>query len=207
MPELILLKQHLPDLTDFLQCLVRDHRQGKFNDWHDFRDVCNEFYTEDVMQMIDARIPGWINMASYLNQKTLIHVTSALVSLLISDEYKQASPHQQALMEWIVLFHDITKKPQHKKKDHIHGFGSAIITVKALPKLGFKTSEVYQSHYQTWSTVVSNATVYDETLQDHIQDNRKLPKIITGIDDMFGMDASLIIKGVLFHMSLSVVDD
>ena len=58
--------------------------------------------------------------------------------------------------------------------------------------------------------LTKNAKIFSEAHNDFIQDNRHLDAIVQGIDSLLGgrnSPAGLIICGVLFHMSLNVVEE
>jgi hypothetical protein len=60
-----------------------------------------------------------------------------------------------------------------------------------------------------WSPLTSSATKIAENFPGSIQDNAKLPEILTGLEKMFGQDtpAAFVVKTVLLHMSINVVRD
>jgi len=199
------LETLLPELVRFTKQLATDHQNGKLTDWDAFKQRVRVFYTSGMMDKIDKVVPGWIHMSSYLDQQTLIHVTSVLVALFLVPEYQSASPDQQRLMEWTVIFHDIAKKARKGLHDYTHGFRSAAVTGAALALIGFPTRPDFAAHLASWKAVTENASIFDARHSENIQDNTKLPAIIGGIDHLYGQHsaAALIIKGVLFHMSIN----
>ena len=60
-----------------------------------------------------------------------------------------------------------------------------------------------------WTQRVLGASVAALDGKGLIQDNRALPEILSGIDDLFGTDtaAALIVQAVLLHQSLNVVPE
>jgi hypothetical protein len=143
-------------------------------------------------------------MASYADQQTLVHVTSVLVALYLLSDYQAASAEQKIIMEWMVMFHDVAKKAERNKHDYVHGFISAAIAGAALATIGFPTRSDFATHISAWKTLTENTVIYAPSHHETIQDNTKLPEILTGIDALYGHQspAALIIKGVLFHMSI-----
>lgn len=198
------LEAILPNLVRFAQQLANDCLTSAFTDWDAFRQKVRTFYTAGRMTQIEAVVPGWIHMASYADQQTLIHVTSVLVALYLSPEYQSASAEQKYLIEWTVMFHDVAKKARRGKHDFTHGFRSAAIAGAALALIGFPTNPDFAAHIATWKTLTENAIIYNDLHDEYIQDNAKLPQILSGIHDLYGQHsaASLIVKGVLFHMSI-----
>jgi hypothetical protein len=146
-------------------------------------------------------------MSAYAGGLTLVHVMCVFTGLLLSPEYQGAAPEQQALMKWIVLFHDLTKKVQNGQRDQTHGFRSAARAGEILPRLGFPVADGGMVRLKRWAALTSTATVKQVEGGDEVQDNRKLPGIIQGIEEIFGRNtpAALVIKTVLLHMSLTVV--
>jgi hypothetical protein len=121
-------------------------------------------------------------------------------------EFLSMTLEQQQLMKWVILLHDVEKEPQERKRDHAHAFRSAVTAVRVLPQLGFPITTEYDSLINSWSEFTTSAITKPDHTLDVIQDNRKLPEILNGIDQMFGhnMPATLIIKTILFHLSVNM---
>jgi hypothetical protein len=198
------MKTRLPELFDFTQELSRDCQRGVLTSWRDFMDRVHRFYTPAMMDKIERVVPGWGRMAAYANQQTLIHVTSVLTTLFLLTEYDQLTAEQQTLMHWMTLFHDVAKEAQPDKHDYIHAFRSAAITGRALVAVGFPVTAGYSTQIDAWFALTDSAVVYHAGHQENIQDNRKLPAILSGIEQLFGANApaGLVIKGVLLHLSI-----
>jgi hypothetical protein len=198
------LETYLPELVQFTKGLAEDCREGRLNNWPLFAEKSKAFYDPTCMDKIEQVAPGWGQMSSYASQRTLIHVTSVLTALHLLPEYQQMSRDQRAIMEWVVLFHDIAKEVHPGKHDYIHGFRSAAIAGKSLAHLGFPATDAYPQQIDTWFNLTYNAVRYDETRKETIQDNDRLPQIITGIHELFGVDslARLVILPILFHLSI-----
>jgi hypothetical protein len=203
---MLTLTQCLPDFATFVRRLSEEYQQRNLTGWQQFRAACEVFYTQEQLDRIESVVPGWQQMASYANQQTLIHITAVFTSLYSLPEFQALDAHQQSLAEWIVMWHDIEKRAQPNKRDHTHGFRSAAVTGKALPSLGFEMLSEDVQEFERWLQRTYSAEVYSEVLADLVQDNRQLPDIIDGIDRLFSSDAYLIVKGVLLHMSLTVVE-
>lgn len=193
----------LPELMPFIASLAEVFTRGELNAWPAMAELVNQFFTPPIMQKVNNIVPGWVEMASYNQGVTLVHVTAVLTSLVMCPEFQTASPEQQALMKWIVLFHDVAKKPYGGKRDFIHGFRSAAVAGRALPQLGFDLQD--STDLEAWALLTDNAITHADG--EDIQDNRQLPQIISGIDRIFGhhSPAALVIKTVLFHMSIDVL--
>ena len=117
----------------------------------------------------------------------------------------QSLPHkEQQLTKWIVLFHDLAKVHMPKKRDIMHAFRSGVLAAQILPNLGFSITEEYNAVLGAWSELTQNAYVEGDPAP--IPDNQKLPEIMAGIDQLFreNTPASLIVKTVLLHISLSI---
>jgi len=197
------------ELMAFIQQMNDDFERGIFDDWQDFTLPIRNWFTSDRLQQIDEKVMGWQKMSSYADQQTLVHLTAALLSLLRLPEYQALSPDQQNLALWIVLYHDVDKEVQHGKRDHTHGFRSAGVCGQGLIRQGF-VDDVDSHALNQWVSLTKNAKVFNQQRNDFIQDNSKLDAIVDGVDSIFGgrqSPAGLIIYGVLFHMSLNVVDE
>ncbi len=199
------LEAKLPELMAFTRQLASSYQNITLTNWDDFKQRVNDFYTPKIMDKIDTLVPGWKHMASYLQGQTLIHVTSVLVALFLLPEYQTASSDHKIIMEWMVMFHDVAKRAERNKHDYTHAFRSAAITGAALAPIGFPTRTQFATHIAAWKSLTENALIYAPAHGEDIQDNSKLPQIVSGIDDMYGhhSDAALIIQGVLFHLSIS----
>ena len=92
------------------------------------------------------------------------------------------------------------------KKDPMHAFRSGVQAAKALPSLGFPTRPWFHERIGYWSEYTEQAFILREGNTAPTPDNRKLPGILIGIDNMFGEDtpAALITKTVLLHISPAV---
>jgi len=163
------------------------------------------FFQPDRLQQMERTIPGWGRMAGFANGATLVHVAVALAALQLSPEYRQAARAQKNLFQWIVLLHDIGKEAQPGKRDAVHAFRSAVIAARALPRLGFPVMDDFAGQVEAWADLTLSATLLDANKNIRIQDNRKLPKILAGIDRLFGMNTApgLIVKAILLHLSVN----
>ncbi len=199
------VESRLPELMPFIDELRREYESGTLTSWPQMAEKVHAFFSPAMMDKVELTLPGWKEMASYANAQTLIHVTSVLTALTLCPEYQHATPHQQALMKWIVLFHDLAKKPYPGKRDHIHGFVSAALTGKALPHLGFTVNN--PESIDAWASLTASSITKHPKTGEDIHDNSRLPAIMEGIDKIFSVDAALVIKTVLFHMSIDVVSE
>lgn len=198
-----------PDLNQFIGTLVDDYNAGKINSWDDLEPRVHAFFTPEKMEQMESCIPGWQKMSSYNNGITLVHVMCVFLGLFMLPEYTSMTPYHQDLMKWTVLFHDVEKVVEKGKRDPKHGFRSAIVAARILPTLGFATLPDYSDLIGTWSERTYAALITPEGMTEPIQDNQKLPEIISGIQQMFGngSPAALIIKTVLLHVSINVVKE
>ena len=149
-----------------------------------------DFYSTDRMAAIESVAPGWGDMAAHADRATLNHITQALIALQRLPEYRQASGHLQAMMEWTVLYHDLGKQVIAGQRDALHAFRSAVMAARRLPKVGFAVNEAYAAGLDAWTRRVLGASVPAPDGKGLIQDNRVLPEILSGIDNLFGTDAA-----------------
>lgn len=198
------VETRLPELMEFTLQLAGQYEQGTLNHWQTFSDQVRAFFTPDMMERVERLVPGWGQMASYADQATLIHVTSVLTALYLLPEYRQAGAEERALMVWMVLFHDVAKVARPGQHDPIHGFRSAAVAGKALGQVGFPVTDDYANKVDHWVALTHDAVVYHPEHQEMIPDNRHLPQIISGIDDLYGPQApsGAAVKGILFHISI-----
>lgn len=200
---------HLSDLDQFTLRLVDEYRAGELKTWDDLEERVETFFTPEQMEKVESVVPGWRKMASYLDGVTLTHVMGVFLGLRMLPEFQDLSQGEQELAKWIVLFHDVEKEIRKEERDPKHGFRSAVIVAKQLPHLGFFSTAEYKNLIASWSELTYSALRVSESYPEPMQDNEKLPEILTGMDRMFGecAPASLIVKGVLLHMSINVLSD
>lgn len=161
------------------------------------------------MNEMEILVPGWKKMASYLEGVTLTHVMCVFLGMYMEPEYlrlTQEQQEQQEEMKWVILFHDVEKQPQAGKRDHAHAFRSAVGAARTLPRLGFSITPEYNSLIDEWDQFTRSAITKLENSPDDVQDNRKFPTILDGIERMFEQNtpATLIIKTILFHLSVNM---
>ncbi len=199
----------LPEFRQFAMGLAADCKAGTIDGWPVFQDRVRAFFTPEMMAKVEPAVPGWGQMATHANQQTLIHVTSVLVALYLLPEYQKATPDQQALMEWMVLYHDVTKVARRDKHDYVHAFRSAAEAGKGLVADGFPVTDAYAEWINRWYVRTMNAVIFHEDIKEYIQDNRQLPEIVAGIDRLFGVRAAAgyVIKAVLLHLSIATDPD
>jgi hypothetical protein len=196
--------EYFPHFDQFILELVNSYEAGKIKSWEDLEERVNAYFTPPRMEQMESLVSGWRKMASYSGGITLVHVMCVFLGLFIMPEFISMTKEQQQIMKWVILFHDLEKEPQLGKRDYVHAFRSAVATAKALPRLGFAITPEYDLLIDEWGNYTCLAVTEPEDFPDTIQDNRKLPKIIDGIERMFGHNtpAGLIIKTVLFHLSV-----
>jgi hypothetical protein len=203
------LNQRLPQLFDFVRTLARRIETAELRDGDELRRQLRDFYTVETMHDIEAVAPGWQAMAALADGATRNHITQVLVALQLLPEYRQASQDLQSLLEWTVLYHDLGKQVIAGQRDSLHAFRSATMAARTLPTMGFPASNEYATTLDPWTRLVLSASVPSPDGKGPIQDNRRLPEILQGIDRLFGADsgAGLIVQGILLHQSLNVVPE
>jgi hypothetical protein len=197
---------YFPDLNQFIHGLVGLYNAGRISSWEDLDERVNNFFTTEKMDQIESAVPHWNKMASYENGVTLVHVMCVFLGMYMMPEFLSMTPVQQQLMKWTILLHDVEKEPQDGKRDHAHAFRSAVTAARVLPRLGFPITAAYDSLIYEWSGFTCSAITKPENSPDIIQDNRKLPEILSGIERMFGdsTPATLIIETIAFHLSVDM---
>lgn len=198
------------DLNQFILHLVNEYNTGELTSWDDLAKQVNAYFTIEKMNEMEALLPGWIEMASYSDGVTLIHVMSALLGLFMMPDFHALTPKQQTIAKWMVLLHDIGKITIKGRGDYFHAFRSAIITAKILYKLGFPVMEKFDTTFDNWIKFVNSAK-FESTKRpgDYVPDNTKVGEIYEGIDGLYGKGspAALIVKGVLLHQSINAVKE
>lgn len=201
--------EQLSDLHHFLAGLVSDYQAGQINSWGALEQRVMDFFDPKRMEQMEAKLPHWQKMASYREGVTLTHVMCVFLGLYMLPEYQSLTGAQQNLMQWIALLHDLEKEAKRGQRDPFHAFRSAVTTARILPNLGFETTQAYPSHIDSWSDLVLSACVQPADAPEPVQDNRRYPEILEGIDRLFGKGsaAAAVVKTVLFHMSVNVVKE
>ncbi len=192
------------DLNLFVLELVQAYEAGKIGSWNDLEEKVRLHFTSARIAQMESTIPGWQQMASYSDGITLIHVMCAFLGLFMSSEFQDLTLQQQQLAKWIVLLHDIAKAHIRGKKDTMHAFRSGVQAAQILTRFGFPATKEYEQLIKPWSEYTAQAFI---TVDANIKpDNRKLPEILKGIDQLYGENtpAALIVKTILLHISLDV---
>lgn len=194
------------DLNQFLLGLVKDYETGKIKSWDDLEAQVNAFFTPQKMEQMESRVPGWKKMASYSGGITQVHVMCVFLGMLMLPEFQRLTPEQKQMAKWIILLHDIDKFHIPGKKDTMHAFHSAVHAANLLPRFGFPTRQHFHERIGQWSEYTVQACIAGDASTPPRPDNRKLPGILIGIDNLFGRNtpAALITKTVLLHISLHV---
>jgi hypothetical protein len=203
------LSQRLPELFDFVRTLARQIETAAVRDGDDLLRQLRGFYTDERMRDIEVVAPGWCAMAAMADGTTRNHITQVLIALQLLPEYRQASRELQSLLEWTVLYHDLGKQVIAGQRDSLHAFRSATMAARTLPTVGFAVGDEYETNLDSWTRLVLSASVPSPDGKGPIQDNRRLPEILQGIDRLFGANAGagLIVQGILLHQSLNVVPE
>ena len=196
------------ELNLFIHKLVKLYQAGNINTWDDLERLVIDFFDPLRMGEMKSLVPGWRKMSSYSDGVTLVHVMCVFLGMYMMPEFLSLSRVQQNLMKWIILFHDIDKFHIRGKKDTMHAFSSGVVTAKRLPGLGFSCTEKYSNPIEPWSEYTAQAFISNDATTTPTPDNRKLPQILSGIEQLYGKNtpATLIIKTVLLHISLHVDD-
>ena len=203
------LQEELPDLFVFVRTVALQIEAGALRDGDELAQRIRAFYTADRMDVIETVAPGWRAMSAYADGATRNHVTQALIALQLLPEYRQAPRRLQAMMEWSELFHDLGKQVISGQRDALHAFRGATMAARALPRLGFPTSDAYPAGIDPWIRLVLGASIAAPDGKGLIQDNRALPEILQGIERLFGAESAAagIAGAVLLHQSLDVVPE
>ena len=201
-------EERFPELDLFIHKLVELYQAGKITAWEDLESQVKDFFDRSKMDHMESLVPGWCKMASYTDGITLVHVMCVFLGMYMLPEFSQLAKHQQGLMKWVILFHDIDKFHIRGKKDTMHAFNSGAVTANQLPAMGFSHTEQYPELIHSWSEYTTQAYIPGEGDAAPTPDNRKLPGILQGIQKLFGEDtpAALIVKTILLHISLHVDD-
>jgi hypothetical protein len=200
---------YFPDLNQLILRLVEDYQAGKIKSWDELEKEIKAYFTPQRMGQMESDVPGWKNMASYSDGITLVHVMCVFLGLFMLSEFQRLTAWQKQLAKWIVLFHDVAKIHIRGKRDTTHAFRSAVLAAGQLPHFGFSVTSEYGDLISSWKKFTSEATKVSTDFPESIQDNEKLPEILSSLEKMFGKDTpgALIVKCVLLHMSISVVTE
>ena len=193
-------------LNQFILGLVDAYRSGKITSWAELDEKVKAFFVQERTRQIEALVPGWKKMASYVEGVTLTHVMCVFLGLYRMPEFLSMNEDQKGIMSWVTLLHDVEKQPQTGKRDHAHAFRSAAAAARTLPSLGFRVTSEYDSIIDEWDQFTRTAITKLDNSPDDVQDNSKLSEILLGIERMFGHHtaAALIIKTILFHLSVNM---
>jgi hypothetical protein len=204
-----LIASRLPDMMDFVSRLAQGYRSGEIHCWQSMDERVRAFFSPHELDKLNTIAPHWREMATCAEGATLVHVMSVFTSLILCPEFQHASRPQQEMLKWIVFFHDMAKELQPGKRDFRHAFRSAAMAAETLAGVGFAVTPEYDQLIDEWVALTKAATMKPAKTSIDIQDNRKLPEILNGIERLFGRNtpAAMIVKTVLLHMSIDVVED
>lgn len=194
------------EFDQFIHKLVALYQAEEINSWEALEKQAGSFFNHARMEQMNAEVPGWKKMASFANGMTLTHVTCAFLGLYMMPEFSSLMPYQQEIMKWVILLHDLEKEVRNGKRDHFHAFRSAVTAARLLPGLGFAAQPEYSSLIEDWRRCTLSARIRRDESTGEVQDNRRLPEILDGIERLFGHNtpAALIIKTILFHLSVKM---
>ena len=195
-----------PELNRFILDLVADYETGNIGTWDDLDGQVKAYFTPERMEHVETLVPGWQKMASYTDGITLVHVMCVFLGMFMLPEFKSLTPTQQQMAKWIILCHDIDKVHIPGKKDPMHAFRSGAHAGKIFPGFGFPSRPRFEERIDWWSEYTRGAFTQSDPAAAPKPDNRKLPYILIGIDNLFGQNtpAALITKTVLLHISPNV---
>ena len=198
--------ERLSFLNQFILELVNSYHDGEIASWEELDEKVKAFFVAERMAQMETLLPGWKKMASYSDGITLTHVICVFLGVYIMPEFQALTDEEQQIAKWIVLLHDLDKFHIRGKKDTMHAFRSGVLAAQILPAFGFPISEKYDKLILPWSERTRQAFVAGGEDAAPRPDNRKLPEILTGIDQLFGEDtpAALITQTALLHISLNV---
>lgn len=196
----------LPELYRFACDLARCYQAQQLHDWQDLARRVHAHFTPQRLREVDRVVPGWSAMAAQGDGVTLVHVLAAFAGLLISAEYRAAAPAEQALAEWVVLFHDVAKQTGNGQRDLTHGFRSAAVTAESLGQLGFALPA---GPAAAWGARARAALTPQNGSAQSVQDNRQLPALLRELDRWAGAGspAARLVQAVLLHMSITTLSE
>lgn len=156
------------------------------------------FFDTKQLQKLEAIAPGWSDLIAHDQSKTLTHVMLAMASLPFHPEFEESSPEEQNIIRWALLFHDITKRSEFER-DLTHAFRSAVFLARSLPLIGLQVPTSYFRHFHAWADLTLGATMQQPGSDQLIQDNRRIPEILAGLEIMLETHtaATMAIKLVL----------
>lgn len=194
------------DLNQFILELAQAYESGNLTSWEKLEARVHAFFTPQRMEEMESLVPGWTKMTSYSEGITLVHVTCVFLGLFMLPEFQSLTPDQQHMAKWVILLHDIDKFHIRGKRDTMHAFRSGAHAANLLPGFGFPTRPRFHERIRAWSEYAARAYLPDNGDGSPKPDNRKLPAILIGIDNLFGQHtpAALITKTVLLHISPAV---
>ena len=201
--------EYFSDLNQFILGLVKVYEAGEMKSWEHLEERVKAYFTPERMNQMESIVPGWQKMASYSGGITLVHVMGVFLGSFMMAEFQSLNPEQKQLAKWIILFHDLAKFHIKGTRDTKHAFRSAVSAARQLPHFGFAITTEYDHLIASWSELTDSASKFSADFPEPIQDNNKLPEILSGIERMLGEEtpSALIVKCVLLHMSVNVVND
>ncbi len=199
-------EQRLPAVAAFAAALAEEIEVEQLASPSEIQERVMAFFSPDRIAGVDGLLPGWAEMIASDGGATLTHLMTALAVLPACPEYQEAAEEQQALAQWMILLHDIAKRPLAGQRDPIHAFRSAARAGRILAGLGFAVSpQAAPQALDAWEALVFNALLQQPGRW--VQDNQKLEAILLETDRLFGPPAAWVVKAILLHVSISVLRD
>jgi len=199
----------LPELDGLISELSRDCESGVIYSREQLAKRVNFFFSPDMINCVDAVVPGWRAMIESDGGFTLVHILTALCALPFHELFLNAAPAHKSVITWAVMFHDIAKRSSKGHSDHTHGFRSAVQFVRSLPGMGVQLSEHSPNTVSGWTDLIQQAVMQHPEQAGQVQDNKKLAEILDGIEHLIpdNPSAVLVTKIVLLHHSITVLDE
>jgi hypothetical protein len=203
-----LIEHRLPELMSFIDDLSRAIELRNTASLSKAQQSITTFFDPEQLRKLESITGEWSELIDHDQGKTLTHVMLTMASLRFHPEFEESIPEEQNIIRWSLLFHDIAKRSEGER-DHTHAFRSAVVLARSLSLIGVDLPKSYFQHLHSWAELTLNATIQQTGSNQLIQDNQRIPEILSGLDLMLGTQAAAktAIKLVLLHHSINHLND
>ena len=166
----------------------------------------------------------WKELMRYSDGFFTVHTILVYYWVILDSDYKNNwNDEERNLLQWIALFHDISKRgpPAFDSRDHIHPFQSGATVLKMFKEKGF--IEIAEKDEETWNETMrlisesireansddSYEVDYYKNTWKHVHDHTKLPEVFQFLSYFFSKDSWIIrvFKAIFFHQSINANED
>ena len=96
----------------------------------------HDIFRKELEESIPNKL--WQKLGHYIDGLVRLHTINVLVCVVRAPTYRTLPKHEQNILKWAALFHDISKRgpPEFDGRDHVHPFNSAAAMLEVFHEMG-----------------------------------------------------------------------